>query len=128
VRNIKPEYVFQARISGASRLRVFTTIHLAGIQPEMAASFRIILGYAWAFSLGAEYLTSESGIGYLVYQSYLYSDTGKLIVFSIIYGVYGIFIQFVSGPLLLRLRRGQARADRFHTDVGANLSNMSRIR
>jgi ABC-type nitrate/sulfonate/bicarbonate transport system permease component len=125
VRNLRPEYAFQARLNGASRLKVFTTVYLAGIQPEMVASFRTALSFSWAFSLGAEYLTSGSGLGSLVYQSYLYSDSGKLIVLGVVYGLYGILLQFVSEPLLLRLRRGRSRADRFHAEVRANMQRMS---
>jgi sulfonate transport system permease protein len=107
VKNVKPEYIFQARLCGATRVEVFTTVYLAAIQPEMVGSMRTILGFAGAFSLGAEYLASNSGIGFLVYQSYLYSDTGKLIIFSMLYGVYSLIFHAVSRPLLRQLRRGR---------------------
>jgi sulfonate transport system permease protein len=107
VNNIKPEYIFQARLSGATVFKIITTVYLAAIQPEMVGSIRTILGFAGAFSLGAEYLASDSGIGFLVYQSYLYSDMGKLIIFSAVYGVFSLCFHAISGPLLRRFRRGQ---------------------
>lgn len=128
IRNIRPEYVLQARLNGASRFKVFATVHLPAVQPELVASFRTILGFSWAFALGAEYLTSQSGLGYLVFQSYLYSDTGKLIVFSVFYGLYGVLIQLVSEPALRRLRKGQVSAARVYLDIGPHAENISRVR
>ncbi len=88
--NVSPNLIRQAELLGANPLQVFGTVHLFAIQPEMAAAFRTVVGLSWAFSLGAEYLSSTSGLGYLVFQSYLYADMGKLIVLASIYGCYGI--------------------------------------
>jgi ABC-type nitrate/sulfonate/bicarbonate transport system permease component len=88
--NVSPNLIRQAELLGANNLQVFGTVHLFAIQPEMAAAFRTVVGLSWAFSLGAEYLSSTSGLGYLVFQSYLYADMGKLIVLASIYGCYGI--------------------------------------
>jgi len=88
--NVSPNLIRQAELLGANNLQLFTTVHLFAIQPEMAAAFRAVVGLSWAFSLGAEYLSSTSGLGYLVFQSYIYADMGKLIVLASVYGCYGI--------------------------------------
>lgn len=88
--NVSPGYILQAKLLGANRLQIFSTVHFHAIQPEMLGAWRTAVGLSWAFSLGAEYLASTSGLGYLVYQSYLYSDMGKLVLLATIYGCYGI--------------------------------------
>ena len=105
VSNVPPDYAYQSQLLGASRLQVFTTVYMPAIGPEMIGSLRNVLGLAWAFTLGAEYLSASSGLGYLVYQSYIYSDMGKLIVFALLYGFYGILGYFLANRVLFGLRR-----------------------
>jgi ABC-type nitrate/sulfonate/bicarbonate transport system permease component len=88
--NIPPGFVLQSKLLGADRLQTFSTVHFFAIQPEMVAAFRNVVGYSWAFSLGAEYLSSANGLGYIVYQSYIYADTGKLLLLACLYGLFGI--------------------------------------
>jgi len=103
--NVPPDYANQAYLLGATRLQVFRTVYVHAIGPELIAGLRNALGLSWAFSLGAEYLSANSGLGYLVYQSYLYSDMGKLIVFALLYGIYGVGGYLIADRLLLGMRR-----------------------
>jgi sulfonate transport system permease protein len=105
--NVPVDYCNQARLLGASHFQVFRTVYTYAIGPELIGGLRNVLGLAWAFSLGAEYLSAHSGLGYLVYQSYLYSDMGKLIVFVLLYGIYGVLGHLCLGRLFDRLRRWQ---------------------
>ncbi|PWU00340.1 MAG: hypothetical protein C5B53_04225 [Candidatus Melainabacteria bacterium] len=102
--NIPPGYVIQSKILGADRFQTFSTVRFYAIQPEMVAAFRNVVGYSWAFSLGAEYLSSANGLGYLVYQSYIYADIGKLILLACLYGLYGVasyrMLQYLSHRLV----------------------------
>lgn len=103
--NVPPEYSNQARLLGASRLQIFASVYAPAIGPEMIGGLRNVLGLSWAFALGAEYLSASSGLGYLVYQSYIYSDMGKLLVFAFCYGVLGVAGYMAADRLLYRLRR-----------------------
>jgi len=103
--NLTPAYTYQASLMGANRYQLFRTVYAHAIQPEMIGGFRNVLGLTWAFSLGAEYLSATSGLGYLVYQSYLYSDMGKLIVFVLIYGFYGVAGYLLTKRLFDNLRK-----------------------
>jgi ABC-type nitrate/sulfonate/bicarbonate transport system permease component len=109
--NVPSDYVNQAYLLGATRLQIFQTVYFRAIGPEMVGSLRNVLGLSWAFSLGAEYLSANSGLGYLVYQSYLYSDMGKLMVFVILYGIYGVTSYLVADRLLYSLRSWHVAAN-----------------
>jgi ABC-type nitrate/sulfonate/bicarbonate transport system permease component len=108
--NVPSDYANQAYLLGANRLQVFRTVYAYAIGPEMIGSLRNVLGLSWAFSLGAEYLSANSGLGYLVYQSYLYSDMGKLLVFVLLYGIYGVCGYLLADRLLCGLRRWHVAA------------------
>jgi len=103
--NIAPQYVHQSRLMGASKIQMFRTVIFPAMQPELAGGLRNTLGLCWAFSLGAEYMAAKSGIGYLLYQSYLYADMGKLIVFAFVYGCCGWMTYFAVRPCLRWMRR-----------------------
>lgn len=87
--NVPSRYEISARLLGARRTQVFTTVYIPAIAPEVLAGIRSAIGWSWAFSLGAEYISATSGLGFLAYRSYLYSDMGKLFILAGIYVVLG---------------------------------------
>jgi ABC-type nitrate/sulfonate/bicarbonate transport system permease component len=87
--NLSLVQVQQATLLGGGRLFIIRTVYLPGIQPMLVGSIRHLLGLSWALALGAEYISATSGLGYIVYQSYLYSDMGKLGVLALIYMAFG---------------------------------------
>ena len=88
--NVQSNLINQGILMGANKNFIFRKIIFFNIQPELIASIRNIVGLSWAFSLGAEYISANDGLGYLLYQSYLYSDMGKLIIIALLYSFYGI--------------------------------------
>jgi sulfonate transport system permease protein len=82
--------VAYARVLGASRMKVITSVAVPAIVPAIFEAMRQVLGMTWALSLGAELLSSGSGLGFLMYQSYLYADMGKLIVITLLYALFGV--------------------------------------
>jgi sulfonate transport system permease protein len=103
IADVPPNYYHQARLLGAGPLRRLLTVHLFAIQPRLWLAIRDVLGLAWAFSLGAEYISAQSGMGYLVYQSYLYSDMGKLIVLAALYVAYSYVTYLFANVVIDRL-------------------------
>lgn len=83
--NIPKHFILQAQVLGASKLQVLFTVSMFAIRPQMLGSIRNLLGLCWAFSLGAEFVSSVSGLGYLLYNSYLYADMGKMIIVALVY-------------------------------------------
>jgi sulfonate transport system permease protein len=87
--NVAPIHAQQARLLGASRATILRTVYLPAIQTQLAGSLRNVIGLSWAFSLGAEYVSATSGLGYITYQSYLFADIGKLAILSLVYAGLG---------------------------------------
>src|SRR5258708_37037297 len=79
--NVPRQFQWHAALARAGRMEILRTVIFPAILPELGLTMRWALGLVWAFTLGAEYLSSDSsGCGYLVYVSYLYADVGKLLV------------------------------------------------
>jgi sulfonate transport system permease protein len=107
VNNIPPWFEECATLLGAGRLTVLRKVHAPAVLPELRGSMRAVAGLVWAFALGAEYLSSQSGLGFLVYQSYLYSDMGKLVLFGIVYGMMGLLSIKAVDTTMGRMTRWQ---------------------
>jgi ABC-type nitrate/sulfonate/bicarbonate transport system permease component len=105
VLNVPPAYIHHASLLGATRFQIFKTVVVFAIQPQLIGGLRNVIGLCWAFSLGAEYLSAHTGIGYLLYQSYLYSDMGKIVVIAALYAILGMLSFIFTGRLLATLRR-----------------------
>lgn len=97
--NISVIFLQQGRLLGANNSQLFSTVYLPGVQSQLMGGFRNVFGLSWAFALGAEYISATSGLGYIVYQSYLYSDMGKLAVLALIYMGFGYGIFMVSSKV-----------------------------
>lgn len=101
--NLSPVFVQQAKLLGGHRVFVFYTVYLPGIQMMLFGGLRNVIGLSWAFALGAEYVSATSGLGYIVYQSYLYTDMGKLAVLALLYMGFGYAIFEMTKKLFAAL-------------------------
>lgn len=97
VLNVSPTFICLAEKFGASRRKIFSTIILPAVLPEILTGLRTTLGLSWMFCLGAEYLVAQSGLGFLVSQSYMFVDMGKLLLLLFLYGVLGLTTFTLSG-------------------------------
>lgn len=91
---IQPMYAKRKQIFSLGWYRYVSSILFWAIQPQLAGSIRNTVGVVWALSLGAEFLAGQQGLGYLVFQSYMWADMGKLIVVSLVYSLLGILSFF----------------------------------
>jgi sulfonate transport system permease protein len=90
VRNVDPVVQDYARTLGASRARVYGTVVMPAIVPELTGGVRVVLGLAWAILLAAEFLASQNGVGHILIlaQQYAYTDRMILIVLLIMLYTY----------------------------------------
>lgn len=83
--NVPQNLIEQAGLLGADQKRIIWDVIYPYIQGELAGAVKYLAGLIWAVSLASEYLASSSGLGFLIYQSYSFSDMGKLIILSLLY-------------------------------------------
>jgi len=101
IRNLPPVQIRFAKVFGASRGQILRTVIIPGIIPELAGGVRVVLGMAWAITLGAEFLAVQSGIGRILIFSMNYLATGRMIIILLIFMIYAyltflLFSKFVN--------------------------------
>jgi sulfonate transport system permease protein len=88
VGNVPQLYIDYARTLGASRLRLYWTVIIPAILPELRSSILLSLGAAWAAVLGAEYLGAQSGIGYVIEYASQFGYVDRMFLIALVIVIY----------------------------------------
>ena len=88
VSNVPKRYIEYAATLGASRLRIYLTVILPAILPELLSSVMLTLGLAWSAVIGAEYIGLESGMGRIIIYAQFFTDTGRMTLATLIIIIY----------------------------------------
>jgi sulfonate transport system permease protein len=88
VRNIPPVYVQYARTLGAGRLRVYRTIILPAMFPELRSSILLSIGVAWTAVVGAEFLGAQTGLGQIIVYAKYFGYVDRMFLVGLILLVY----------------------------------------
>jgi len=90
IANVDLSHIQKAQILCASRTQITSQIILPAIAPEVISAYKALMGFSWAFSLGAEFLVARSGLGYLASYAYMYANMGQLLLIMVLYGLLGL--------------------------------------
>ncbi|MEQ8967514.1 MAG: ABC transporter permease subunit [Azospirillaceae bacterium] len=88
VANIQARYYEYAATLGASKARIYASVVLPAILPELFSSVMLTLGLAWSAVIGAEYIGVDSGIGRMIIWAEFFSHTGRIALVTILLTVY----------------------------------------
>jgi sulfonate transport system permease protein len=91
VANVAPRYVEYGKTLGASRLRIYLSIIIPAILPELSSSILLTLGLAWSAVLAAEYVGIDSGLGRIMTFAQFMSQTGRMALITVLLIVYASF-------------------------------------
>ena len=86
-----------ARTYGASRLKTFTTIVLPGSVPYIMTGLRIASGRAIVGVVGAEFISSNEGLGFFISISGTTLQTSRVFVGVILLAAFGVILNEVLG-------------------------------
>jgi sulfonate transport system permease protein len=112
VNNVPQIYIDNARMLGASRWRVYTTVILPSIFPELRATILLSLGVGWAAVLGAEYLGAQSGLGYIIIYSEQFAYLDRMFLVALIFVLYASISYWLFARLSARMLQWTPRAGR----------------
>jgi ABC-type nitrate/sulfonate/bicarbonate transport system permease component len=90
VRNVPVIHVRYARTLGASGPRVFRTVIVPAVIPELMSGLQVALGLAWAMALAAEYLGTQAGLGRLILFFELFQFTGRMVVVVALFVIWAV--------------------------------------
>ena len=109
VGNIPTIYVENARSLGASSFQIYRDVILPGVFPELRTAIMLGLGVAWSAVVGAEFLGTQSGLGYIEAQARQFALLDRMFVVALLFfafaaGSYLIF-EFLTRPLVAWMPR-----------------------
>lgn len=88
VANVPQIYIDNARTLGAGRLRLYVTVVLPAILPELRSTMLFSLGAGWAAVLGAEYLGAQSGLGYIIVFAQQFAFLDRMFLVALLVIIY----------------------------------------
>ena len=91
--NVNPVYVQAARSLGASKTKIYLTVVLPAIVPELLSGFRIGIALAFAITVAAEFMGAEYGIGYLIMQASRTLNTEVVLIGTFIIGIEAFLLE-----------------------------------
>ena len=81
-----------AQTLGATTLRMYRTVIIPAIIPELVGGIRVVIGLSWAIVLAAEYLAAQSGLGRIMILSEQYLFTGRMVVIAVLFMIYSVVL------------------------------------
>lgn len=97
IRNVRKSWVDQALTLGADRMYIFRHVMFPAALPQIFASVRLAVGFAYTTLVAAELVAATKGIGWMVL------DASKFLRIDVIY--VGIIVMGVTALLLDRVIR-----------------------
>lgn len=92
-RNVNPVYIQAAKSLGATETKIYLTVVLPAIVPELLSGFRIGIALAFAIAVAAEFMGAEYGIGYLIMQASRTLNTEVVVIGTFIIGIEAFLIE-----------------------------------
>jgi ABC-type nitrate/sulfonate/bicarbonate transport system permease component len=105
VRNVPVIHVRYARTLGASGPRVFRTVIVPAVMPELMSGLQVALGLAWAMALAAEYLGTQTGLGRLILFFELFQYTGRMVVVVALFVIWALVAYLLLDAIGKRVTR-----------------------
>jgi ABC-type nitrate/sulfonate/bicarbonate transport system permease component len=90
--NIPPVYLQAARSLGASNSRVYRSVVLPGIVPEILSGLRIGSALAFAVVVAAEFLGADAGIGRLIMQASRTLNTAVVLLGTVVIAILAVLL------------------------------------
>jgi ABC-type nitrate/sulfonate/bicarbonate transport system permease component len=104
--NVDPVYVRYARTLGAKGRRIYTSVLLPAILPELAAGLKVVIGLSWAIVLAAEFIAADDGLGSLLIVGQTFFNVGLMLVVVILFVVYSLLMNAAFDRLTRHFARG----------------------
>jgi sulfonate transport system permease protein len=95
VENVPRVYVESAYTMGATRRRMYRTVIIPAILPELRSGVQIALTFSWSLALGSELIGLQSGLGRMMVLAMRFSEVNRMIMIG------AIFVMLAASSVLL---------------------------
>ncbi|MFA5585172.1 MAG: ABC transporter permease [Saccharofermentanales bacterium] len=114
IRNIPNIYIEAARTLGANRIKVFTSIVVPYIIPHIIGAIRLAAATSFGLDVAAEFMGSQTGLGYLMIVQQQYLRTSGILVIVIIYSTFAIVVDRLIAAIERRATVWTTRSGKSH--------------
>jgi NitT/TauT family transport system permease protein len=104
VMQVEDKLIRAARMLGAQRRRLLFRVILPAALPTITTGMRVGLGFSWMCVIVSEMLAVKSGLGYVLWDSYYFSNLDMVVAAMASIGLLGFFsdklFRWVTRPYL----------------------------
>lgn len=111
VRNIRPIYIRAAYSLGADQRKMFKSIIIPGIFPQLTSGLRIAIALSVSLVIVSEFMGAQSGLGYLINISKVTFSTQTILLGVIIVGIMSSLLDLGLRKVMNYLTRWAERAE-----------------
>jgi ABC-type nitrate/sulfonate/bicarbonate transport system permease component len=114
IRNVPTIYVRAALTLGADRGHIYSTVIVPYVIPHLIGAIRVAAAASWGLDVAAEFMGSQTGLGYLIIMQQTYLRTSGIILLVIVYSILAVILDTVIAALERRITRWTER----RTNIG----------
>lgn len=92
IKNVPSIYINAGRTLGATRGRLFATVVVPAIVPNLVGALRVAAAASFGLDVAAEFIGAQDGLGYLLINSSAYLHTDGIILIIIIYTILAFLL------------------------------------
>ncbi len=102
-RAVDPLIIGAARMLGANKRQVFTTVVMPASVPYIFAGMQVAISSSWATVVAAEMVRSSEGVGWIIVSGMEINDMQQILVGIIAIGIMGFILEVLLTEIERRL-------------------------
>jgi ABC-type nitrate/sulfonate/bicarbonate transport system permease component len=103
IRNVPTIYIRAALTLGAGRQRIYSTVIVPYIMPHLIGAIRVAAASSWGLDVAAEFMGSQTGLGYLIIMQQIYLRTAGIVMLVGIYSILAVLFDTLIARLEKRI-------------------------
>jgi NitT/TauT family transport system permease protein len=105
VASVRPNQIRAAQCFGATAWHCYAWVILPATMPYILTGMRLAMGNSFAAVVGAELITAEQGIGFLIMDSWMWLAADRMFAGMLTLGLLGVIADFLFQSITKRCAR-----------------------
>lgn len=103
VANVDRIYVQNAKTLGAGPIRIYLTVVLPAILPELRSTIQLSLAMAWTAAIASEFVGAQTGLGYIVTHARYFGFVDRMFLIGIVVVIMASLTYYIVSRITQRL-------------------------
>lgn len=109
IRNVPNIYIRAALTLGADRQKIYTSVIVPYIVPHLVGAIRVAAAASWGLGVAAEFMGSQTGLGYLIILQQTYLRTAGIILLVFFYSILAVIMDLIIARIERKITRWTER-------------------